>query len=103
MMTLIHPCSSSLANRWLPHRSSVEKVNKKVDHENDDTIMKHNVLFSLVFQQHGFLHWSDALALSRTCKDAHTMWKESKKTHFLPLLELLESMVGDVDEDDPGG
>eukprot|EP00978_Attheya_sp_CCMP212_P011715 scaffold29037_cov52-Attheya_sp.AAC.2 len=65
--------------------------------------MKHNVLFSLVFQQQGFLHWSDALALSRTCKDAQMMWKESKKTHFSPLLELLESMVGDVDEDDPGG
>jgi hypothetical protein len=83
--------------------SSVEKINKKVDHENDDTIMKHNVLFSLVFQQQGFLHWSDALALGRTCKDAHMMWKESDKTYFSPLLELLESMVGDGDEDDPGG
>lgn len=45
--------------------------------------------------RHNVLHWSDGLALARTSKRFHTLWKTSfQDTHFSPLLEVLEGMVG---------
>lgn len=58
---------------------------------------------SVVFQhQKKMLHWSDAVMLGSTCKGLRRLWKEKEKEYLTPLLELLESMVGNQDEDEYG-
>jgi len=65
---------------------------------------------SVVFQQKGMLHWSDAIMLGSTSKELRGLWKEKEEEFLTPLLAFLEGMVGGIrnkengsgDEDDAG-
>merc|ERR1719183_834850 len=54
----------------------------------------HSGALSIVFQSN-FLHWSDATSLGGTSKGNREVWKEHRESCMLPLLNLLESMVGE--------
>ena len=54
-----------------------------------------------VLLQTKLLPWRDALALGSTCKTAQDTWMMTRDVHMLPLLNVLEQILGhDEDEDE---
>jgi hypothetical protein len=54
-----------------------------------------------VLLQTDLLPWRDAMALGSTCRTAQDTWMMTRDVHMLPLLNVLEKMLGhDEDEDD---
>ena len=81
--------------------SDVHRNSRRSTRRSPRLLEKEEVVSGICFLlETDLLSWRDDMALGSTCKTAQDTWKMTRDVHMLPLLNVLEKILGNPNEDE---